>query len=147
MEMALTVLDRALTLAEPEGYVRTFIDEGAPMATLLRQAETRGIRLNYVRKLLAAFEDEAQEQTPLPGAEAVRPAFVHRPSSPLVEPLSERELQVLRLLNTQLSSTRIAEQLFLSVNTVRSHIKSIYGKLDVHCRADAVRRAAELGFL
>ncbi|UCC76198.1 MAG: response regulator transcription factor, partial [Anaerolineales bacterium] len=68
------------------------------------------------------------------------------PSS-LVEPLTERELQVLRLLTTRLSSTEIAEQLFLSPNTVRSHMKSIYGKLDVHSRADAVQRAEELGLL
>jgi LuxR family maltose regulon positive regulatory protein len=147
LDQALTALERALTLAEPEGYVRTFIDEGAPMGTLLRQAQARGIQSNYVRKLLAALEGETKDQRPLQVTEAAPPSLVDRPSSPLIEPLSERELQVLRLLNTQLSSKRIAEQLFLSVNTVRSHIKSIYSKLDVHSRADAVRRAEELGLL
>jgi LuxR family maltose regulon positive regulatory protein len=65
----------------------------------------------------------------------------------MVEPLSERELQVLRLLTTQLSSTEIAQELFISANTVRSHVKSIYGKLNVHSRVDAVERAEELGLL
>jgi LuxR family maltose regulon positive regulatory protein len=127
---ALAALARALTLAEPAGYVRTFIDEGAPMGTLLRQAVARGIAVDYVGKLLAVLESET------------------RPSpSPLIEPLSEREMEVLRLLTTSLSSTEIAQELFISVNTVRSHIKSIYDKLNVHRRRDAVQRARELGLL
>jgi len=65
----------------------------------------------------------------------------------LIEPLSERELELLRLLTTSLSSTEIAQELFISVNTVRSHIKSIYGKLNVHRRRDAVQRAGKLGLL
>jgi LuxR family maltose regulon positive regulatory protein len=144
---ALAALERALALAEPEGYVRTFIDEGAPMGTLLRQAEARAIQLKYVRKLLAALEAETQDQRPLRVTKAAPPSLAHRPSSRLVEPLSERELQVLRLLATQLSSPEIAEELFISTNTVRSHIKSIYGKLNVHQRMDAVQRAKELGLL
>jgi LuxR family maltose regulon positive regulatory protein len=136
-EQALAALERALVLAEPEGYVRVFVDEGAPMAELLRLAAAQGIRLGYVRRLLATLEKEPG------GAErAFRLAAV-----PLAEPLSERELEVLRLLTTHLSSREIAEQLVISVNTARSHIKNIYGKLDVHSRGEAVARAQELGLL
>jgi LuxR family maltose regulon positive regulatory protein len=136
-DQALAALERALSLAEPEGYVRTFISEGAPMGELLGQAAARGIALDYVDKLLAALEGEpkSDRRTISPGA------------SPMVEPLSERELEVLRLLTTHLSSTEIARQLVISVHTVRSHIKNIYGKLNVHSRADAVRRAKELRLL
>jgi len=139
-EGALTVLERALTLAEPEGYVRSFIDQGEPMGRLLQRAATRGIVPDYVRMLLAALESETADQ---------RRSQVTKSTSPsaLIEPLTERELQVLRLLTTRLTSTEIAEQLFLSPNTVRSHMKSIYGKLDVHSRQEALERASELGLL
>jgi LuxR family maltose regulon positive regulatory protein len=123
-----------LSLAEPEGYVRIFVDEGEPMAELLRHAASRGIAPTYVAKLLAAFEVEGL---------AVSPSNLQ----PLIEPLSERELEVLRLLTTHLSSTEIADELVISVNTVRSHIKSIYSKLNVHSRMDAVQRAKELELL
>lgn len=136
-DQALTALERALTLAEPEGYVRTFIDEGEPMGQLLRQAAARGIALTYVSRLLAELERDMRER---------RRATASALSS-LVEPLSERELEVLRLLTAHLSSTEIAGELFISVNTVRTHIKSIYGKLNVHSRKDAVQRAQELGLL
>jgi LuxR family maltose regulon positive regulatory protein len=136
-EQALAALERALALAEPEGYVRVFIGEGAPMGELLRQAAARGIRLDYVRRLLAALEKE-----PADARRAFRSA-----SLPLAEPLSERELEVLRLLTTHLSSREIAQQLVISVSTARSHIKNIYGKLDVHSRGEAVARAQDLGIL
>jgi LuxR family maltose regulon positive regulatory protein len=136
-DQALIALERALSLAEPEGYVRAFIAEGAPMAELLRQAAVKGIRSDYVRKLLAALENEA--------VDARRTS--HLAPSSLIEPLSERELEVLRLLTTHLSGTEIAQELVVSVNTIRSHKKNIYGKLNVHTRADAVRRAKELGVL
>lgn len=132
-QRALAALTRALKLAEPGGYVRIFIDEGAPMGTLLRQALARRIAVDYVGKLLSMFRSDLQLST-------LRPET-------LIDPLSERELEVLRFLTTGLSSTEIAQELFISVNTVRSHIKSIYGKLDVHRRRDAVQRARELGLL
>ena len=132
IDQALTALERALSLAEPEGYVRTFVDEGAPMGKLLRQAIAQGIAVDYVSKLLAALENEMKDE---------------RRMTELVEPLSERELEVLRFLTTHLSSTEIAEELFISVNTVRSHIKNIYGKLDVHTRREAVARVQDLGLL
>jgi len=142
-EGALAALARALTLAEPGGYVRIFIDEGAPMGRLLRQAVVRGIAAthgvawDYVSKLLAALESETTDERRMPPSVA----------SPLVEPLSEREMEVLRLLTTSLSSTEIAEELFIAPSTVRSHVKSIYGKLDVHSRREAVARAQELDLL
>jgi LuxR family maltose regulon positive regulatory protein len=135
LAQALTALERALSLAELEGYVRVFVDEGKPMAALLRQAAARGIVVEYVGKLLAAFDEGAREASPYPDTQ------------PLIEPLSKRELEVLRLLTTHLSSTEIAEELYISVHTARYHIKSIYSKLGVHRRADAVDRARELRLL
>jgi LuxR family maltose regulon positive regulatory protein len=143
-EQSLNTLERALSLAEPEGYVRTFIEEGALMAALLRIALARGLAPAYVTRLLAAFGTEEQEDA----VTEERPPPTLAPSvSPLLEPLSERELEVLRLLKTSLSSTGIAQELFISVSTVRSHIKNIYGKLDVHSRYEAVARAEQLNLL
>jgi len=133
-ERALDTLERALRLAEPEGYVRVFINEGEAMGKLLRQAAERGIAPAYVGRLLAALAPESG-QVPRPGR------------ATLAEPLSERELEVLRLLTTGLSSTEMAQELIVSVNTVRSHVKSIYAKLNVHGRLAAVQRAKELGLL
>jgi LuxR family maltose regulon positive regulatory protein len=124
-------LEGALNLAEPEGYVRTFVDEGPPMAALLRATADRGIAQRYAARLLAAFPS------------APRPAG----AAGLVEPLSDRERDVLRLLETDLSGPEIARELVVSLNTVRSHTKSIYAKLGVNTRRTAVRRAQELGLL
>ena len=129
---ALACLERALTLAEPEGYVRVFIDEGPPMASLLRAAAKQGIARNYVRRLLAAV-NETEHDSPIKQA--------------LIDPLSERELDVLRLLGTELDGPDIARELVVSLNTVRTHTKNIYAKLGVNNRRAAVRRAAELGLL
>jgi LuxR family maltose regulon positive regulatory protein len=124
-------MGHALTLAEPEGYIRLFVDEGAAVAAILqRQAKT-----DYVRALLAAF----------PAAERTSPKS--RPTDGLIEPLSERELEVLRLLAHGLKYAEIAGQLVVSVNTVRFHIKSIYGKLSVDKQAKAIERARELGLI
>jgi LuxR family maltose regulon positive regulatory protein len=129
---ALVPLERALRLAEPEGYVRMFVDEGPPMAALLEAAAKRGIAAEYARQLLKAF-GKAEDRS---AANQV-----------LIEPLSERELDVLRLLGTDLVGPEIASQLMVSLNTVRTHIKSIYTKLGVNNRRTAVRRAEELELL
>jgi LuxR family maltose regulon positive regulatory protein len=126
---ALASLRRALTLAEPEGYVRIFTDEGPPMASLLRAAAKQGIARNYVRRLLAAVS-KTEDSAPV--------------SQGLIEPLSERELDVLRLLGTDLGGPEIARELVVSLNTVRTHTKNIYAKLGVNNRRAAVRRAREL---
>ena len=127
---ALASLRRAVTLAEPEGYVRIFVDEGSPMAFLLRAAAKQGIARTYVRRLLAAFVSKTEDGAPA--------------SQALIEPLSERELDVLRLLGTDLDGPEIARELIVSLNTVRTHTKNIYAKLGVNNRRAAVRRAAEL---
>ena len=131
---ALTCLERALTLAEPEGYVRVFVDEGPPIGSLLRAAEKQGTTRNYVRRLLAAVSQTRQDSP-------VRQALVKQA---LIDPLSERELDVLRLLGTELDGPAIARELMVSLNTVRTHTKNIYTKLAVTNRRAAVRRAAEL---
>ena len=129
---ALVPLERALALAEPEGYVCVFLDEGAPMAALLEGAARRAIAPAYVLRLLSASGQAG------PGVAA---------EQPLVEPLSERELDVLRLLASDLDGPDIAAELVVSLNTMRSHTKSIYAKLGVNSRREAVRRAAELDLL
>jgi LuxR family maltose regulon positive regulatory protein len=131
---ALTCLERALTLAEPEGYVRVFADEGAPMASLLRAAAKQGTAGSYARRLLAAVSETGQH-SPF-GQAPVKQA--------LIDPLSERELEVLRLLGTELDGPAIARELMVSLSTVRTHTKHIYAKLAVTNRRAAVRRAAEL---
>ena len=129
---ALGALDRALELAEPEGYVRVFLDEGPPLAALLSTCARRGPATGYAHRLLGAGA---------PVAEAV-PA----PRGP-IEPLSTRELEVLRLLGTDLDGPGIARELFISLNTVRTHTKNVYAKLGVTNRRAAVRRAVELELL
>ena len=132
---ALACLERAVTLAEPEGYVRVFADEGPPMASLLRAAAKQGIARTMSRRLLAAVARPRQ-----PGR-----AGPSRAAGALIEPLSERELDVLRLLGTDLDGPAIARELTVSLNTMRTHTKNIYTKLAVTSRRAAVRRAAELG--
>ncbi len=132
---ALVALEPALTQAEPEGYLRLFVDEGQPMAALLQAAVQGGIAPNYARRLIAAF------------GQTVPPPAITRPAPaphPLPEPLSERELEVLRLLRTELSGPEIARQLMVSLNTFQTHTKNIYSKLGVSSRRAAVRRAEEL---
>jgi LuxR family maltose regulon positive regulatory protein len=121
-----------MMLAEPEGYVRVFADEGPAMASLLRAAAKQGTKRDYVRRLLAAMS----------GAERGGPV-----AQALIEPLSQRELDVLRLLATELDGPAIARELMVSLNTMRTHTKNIYAKLAVTSRRAAVRRAAELGLL
>lgn len=149
LDNALAALERALRLAEPEGYVRIFMDEGPPMAGLLRRAASRGVAPGYVNALLASFDQvEGKWTGSAPVYRMSESSDLHQAffsSQPLTEPLSERELDVLRLLKTNLSVPEMAEELFIAVSTVRSHVKSIYGKLGVHRRREAVAKAEELG--
>ncbi len=138
---ALLPLHQALTLAEPEGYVRLFVDEGPPLAHLLRVATTRGIMPAYTGTLLAACDAAHQRSA----GDASRPTPLV--AQPLSEPLSERELVMLRLLGTELSGPEIARELVVALSTVRTHTKHIYGKLAVTNRRAAVTRAAELHLL
>jgi LuxR family maltose regulon positive regulatory protein len=131
--LALDALQLALALAEPQRYVRTFVEAGEPLEELLRQALVHDISTSYVNKLLAA-----RSSSPAPSL-----ASSSQPSA-LLDPLTEREQEILRLLPTHLSSTEIADQLYVSKNTVRSHIGHIYDKLGVHSRVAAVERAQEL---
>jgi LuxR family maltose regulon positive regulatory protein len=127
---ALQWLERAITLAEPEGYVRVFIEEGAPLAALLRRMEA------------SAFAEKLQGFFPAPAAEEAAPAHPG-----LIEPLTERELETLRLLAAGLTYAGIAGRLVVSVNTVRFHVKGIYGKLNAANRAQAIERARGLGLI
>jgi len=129
---ALACLERAVTLAEPEGYVRVFADEGPPMPSLLKAAAKQQIAGNYVQRLLAAVGETGHDG---PTGQA------------LTEPLSDRELDVLRLLGTDLDGPAIARELTVSLNTVRTHTKHIYAKLAVTSRRAAIRRAQDLDLL
>jgi len=134
---ALASLERSLALAEPEGYMRMYLNEGKPMASLLRQAASHNVYPDYGNQLLAAFEIKI--------ARPPAPPFP-RPSA-LLEPLTPRELDVLHLISQGLSNKDIAGKLVIALNTVKRHTSSIYGKLDVKSRTQAVARARELGLL
>jgi len=129
---ALTAIERVLTLAEPEGYLRIFTDEGEAMRTLLEKSLSNRSS-NYAKKLLSSFpQHQSKPQN-------------HK--SNIVDPLSERELEVLKLLRSELSGPEIAERLIVSLNTLRTHTKNIFNKLGVNNRRAAIRRAEELDLL
>lgn len=132
-------LAQALSLAEPEGYLRLFLAEGAPMHELLAAASGRlpEDQQAYLSDLLATFRQEEEKS---------RPPLAVGPQ-PLIEPLSERELELLSLIAAGLSNQAIAEKLVVTVGTVKWHLNNIYGKLDVRSRTQAVARARELGLL
>ena len=138
---ALHVLADALAIAEPGGFIRTFVDEGKPMARLLGEAAARGIAPDYTRRLLAAFDTE----TPAAGIRPHQPAS--RPAQLLVEPLSARELEILALIAQGLSNNQISDRLFLALATVKGHNRNIFAKLQVQRRTEAVARARELGLV
>ena len=152
---ALVPLERALTLAEPEGYIRIFVDEGPPMAVLLaklheharkrpRAASTK-VPLAYIERLLALLRSERVHEEASPAATSSPSA--PPPAQPLLDPLTERELEVLRLIAAGLSNRAIATQLVLAVSTVKSYVNTIYSKLQVESRTQAVARARALHLL
>jgi LuxR family maltose regulon positive regulatory protein len=134
LDKALQALRDAMMLAEPNGFIRVFVDEGPAMAQLLSKATAQGVKPNYVNKLLAAFEAEKQQPDLLP-------------VQGLVDPLSKRELEILALIAAGLKNKEIAEQLYISLNTVLYHIKNIYNKLGVKKRTLAIIKARELNLL
>jgi LuxR family maltose regulon positive regulatory protein len=126
-------LAEALALAASGGFIRIFVDEGPPMVQLLSEVAARGMMTDYVGTLLAAFEAEEEA--------------CWSPPQPLIEPLSERELDVLHLIAEGLSNREIGERLFIALSTVKGHNRRIFDKLQVHRRTEAVARARELGLL
>jgi LuxR family maltose regulon positive regulatory protein len=146
LPLAMASLEQALVLAEPEGYVRIFMDEGEPMRSLISDFRSQIISqsgghghqlLSYLNKLLAAFAQP----------EAITHSTTADRKSEMVEPLSQRELEVLRLIAQGLSNREIGERLFLALSTVKGHARIIFDKLQVQNRTEAVARARELGLL
>jgi LuxR family maltose regulon positive regulatory protein len=138
-EQAAQLLGEALALAEPGGFIRIFVDEGPPMARLLFEALSRGIAPDYARQLLAAFPVADSEQT--------TSSQLGVTELELVEPLSERELEVLQLIAKGLTNQEVATRLYLSLHTVKVHAHNIYGKLGVKNRTQAVAKGKALGIL
>lgn len=132
VDQGLEVLSRALKYTESESYIRSYIDHGSAIAELLNYALARGISTNYVRKLLETLSSDHPDT---------------EKQSNLIDPLSDREMEVLRLLTTHLTQSEIAVQLYISINTLRTHTKNIYDKLNVHNRTEAVNQAQKLNLL
>jgi ATP/maltotriose-dependent transcriptional regulator MalT len=133
---ALADLEQAIALAEPGGFIRLFVDLGLPMARLLAQLHRRGVAVDYITRILTAFE-----------ATDNGPSTAVSPPSALIEPLTPRELEVLALLDRQLTNKEIAAELVVSQGTVKTHTLHIYRKLDVRKRREAVARAKALNLL
>ncbi len=136
MSQALEALKRALILAEPEGFIRTFVDEGKPIQQLLRLMIEQGDVTDFAHKLLSAYDSDAKL--------SITPTDTNQA---LIEPLSDRELEILQLVAEGLSNRDISERLYLALSTVKGHNRNIYGKLGVQRRTEAVARARELGLL
>jgi LuxR family maltose regulon positive regulatory protein len=130
LAQALAALEKALSLAQPEGYVRTFLDEGEPMAKLLYQAKSHRTGIGYAAELLSAMGKATGITQP--------------PAQLLIEPLSLRELEVFRLIEAGYSNQQIAAKLVISIPTVKRHISNIYAKLGVESRTQAISRGREL---
>lgn len=129
---SLTALERALSLAEPEGYIRTFVDLGPAMLGLLKKILPLN-QTGYAQQLIAAFSDIDREPVVQAGS--------------LLDPLTGREIEILRLIAVGLSNKEIAERLFLTEGTVKGYASTIYSKLGVQRRTEAVERARGLGIL
>jgi LuxR family maltose regulon positive regulatory protein len=159
-EAALALLEPVLAWAEPHGYIRLFADLGPKMAGLLERLRRQGVAPDYIAQILDAFSPATKDQGPR--TKDSEPSFVARPSSPvlrpsstpagnatggLVEPLTNRELEVLELMAQRFTNKEIATQLVISLGTVKQHSHNIYQKLNVKGRRQAVAKATELGFL
>jgi LuxR family maltose regulon positive regulatory protein len=136
---AMAALGDALVIAAPEGFVRVFVDEGPPMARLLYKALSQDMAPAYVSRLLAAFPEPEPEQASIAEAQPDQ--------SGLIEPLSEREIEVLQLIAEGLTNREIAARLYLSLHTIKAHTRNIYGKLGVSNRTQASSKANTLGLI
>ena len=151
---ALKALTEALTLAEPSGFIRIFVDLGPPMADLMKRLIKQNVAVGYIGRILAAFRDDEKRATsdatdneiPSPGP-PVPTSPSHSTIQTMVDPLTNRELDVLDLLEQRLSNKEIAVKLFISPKTVKKHLENIYGKLNVSSRRQAVEKAVALGIL
>jgi LuxR family maltose regulon positive regulatory protein len=148
-DKAVQVLDEALTLAQPGGFIRIFVDEGASMAQLLLEAASHSVMQEYIGKLLAAFDAEERKSQPSSDLSPAQPLTLYHSHQEgiLVEPLSQRESEILQLIAQGRSNREIGERLFLALNTVKGHNRKIFDKLQVQNRTEAVARARELGLL
>jgi len=146
VDKALTILERAVDLANPGGWIRPFVELGSPMGDLLKRLIKNNVAVEFVGKLLAALEGDESEAVPdvSESKPTVEPSV--RPQT-LVEPLTNRELDILDLLAQRLQNKEIADKLFISAETVKSHLNNIYQKLNVSNRRDAVEKAKTLGIL
>ena len=138
-EKAVRLIGDALALGEPGGFIRTFVDEGLPMARLLYEALNHDIAPDYVQRLLAAFPTQEPERTDSSKTNA--------PHSELIEPLSGREIEVLQLISEGLTNQEVANRLYLSLYTVKAHARNIYAKFGVKNRTQAVAKGKALGIL
>jgi len=139
IEQAMESFEHVLNLAEPKGFIRIFVDDGPPIANLLYEALKREIAPEYIRRLLAAFPVTEPEETNLTKPQVDQ--------SKLIEPLSDREIEVLQFIAKGLTNQEISNKLFLSMHTVKTHTRNIYSKLGAHHRAEAVAKARGFGIL
>lgn len=141
---ALERLSEPLAAAEKRGIIRSFVDLGIPLSTLLTRMNRQDLAQPFIQKILEAFHTEDQGSV----SEEFKPDnSIPSAVELLIDPLTKREIQTMKLMAKELSTNEIAEELFLSVATVRTHTKRIYSKLNVHSRYQAVQRARELGII
>ena len=138
---ALEKMTESLSLGEPGGFIRNFVDMGPQMADLLKRVIEKAVNADYAGEILKAFEDDK------PVKVQDVPDSPSRPPQPLVEPLTNREIEILELLARRLQNKEIADKLFISPETVKSHLTNIYQKLNVRNRRHAVEKAKNLGIL
>jgi LuxR family maltose regulon positive regulatory protein len=137
-DQALSIMENALAMGKNEGYVRIFIDHGRPMEEILKKAIRSGMEVAYANELLSNLQADSQMK-------GIQPR--HQESEEHIERLTERETEVLRFLSTDLPIPEIANELIITIGTLRTHIKRIYSKLNAHSRFEAVSRAKELDLL
>jgi LuxR family maltose regulon positive regulatory protein len=153
-DYALKALEEAVALAEPGGWIRPFVELGVPMADLLNNLRSQNIAIDYIGKILSAFSDIKTGASTIPVSSSPPSQVTPSPIPPvakapqsLVEPLTNRELEILEMLAQRLQNKEIAEKLFISPTTVKTHLQNIYQKLDAGNRREAVNNAKDLGIL